>query len=82
MFWFFGYFRCGMLLFVVLPVLNKLVKQMLNVRVPGDHLHGKLNFTWLSLVMSLRMSFCAVLFPTGCLRWDLKVFYLILYKYT
>ena len=33
----------------------------------GDHLYGKLLFTWLSLVMSMMVSFCAVLFPTRCL---------------
>ena len=33
----------------------------------GDHLFGKLLFTWLSLVVSMVMSFCAVLFPTRCL---------------
>ena len=32
-----------------------------------DHLFGKLLFTWLSLVVSMVMSFCAVLFPTRCL---------------
>ena len=36
---------------------------MLNVRLAGDHLYGKWLFTWLSLVMSLMASFCAVLFP-------------------
>ena len=35
---------------------------MLNVRLAGDNLYGKLLFTWLSLVMSLMVSFCAVLF--------------------
>ena len=38
---------------------------MLNVRLAGDHLYGKCLFTWLSLVMSLMVSFCAVPFPTG-----------------
>ena len=38
-----------------------------NVRLAGDHLYGKLLFTWLSLVMSMMVSFCAVLFPTRCL---------------
>ena len=33
----------------------------------GGHLYGKLLFTWLSLVMSMMVSFCAVLFPTRCL---------------
>ena len=36
-------------------------------RLAGDHLYGKLLFTWLSLVMSMMVSFCAVLFPTRCL---------------
>ena len=40
---------------------------MLNVRFAGVHLYGKLLFTWLSLVMSMVVSFCAVLFPTRCL---------------
>ena len=44
---------------------------MLNVRLAGDHLYGKLMFTWLSLVMSLIVSFCAAPFPAGCLGWDL-----------
>ena len=34
---------------------------MLNVRLAGDYLYGKLLFTWPSLVMSLMTSFCAVL---------------------
>ena len=37
------------------------------LRLAGDHLYGKLLFTWLSLVMSMMVSFCAVLFPTRCL---------------
>ena len=40
---------------------------MLNVRLAADHLYGKLLFNWLSLVMSMMVSFCAVLFPTRCL---------------
>ena len=35
---------------------------MLDVRLAGDHLYGKLLLTWLSPVMSLMVSFCAVLF--------------------
>ena len=48
---------------------------MLNVKLAGDHLNGKLLSTWLSLVMSLMMSFCAVPFPTDVLDeiWDLIV---------
>ena len=30
---------------------------MFNVRLAGDHLYGKLLFTWLSLVMSLMVSY-------------------------
>ena len=30
---------------------------MSNVRLTGDHLYGKLLFTWLSLVMSVMVSF-------------------------
>ena len=45
---------------------------MLNVRLAGEHLYGKLLFTWLSLVMSLMVAiafdvFDAVLFPMKCL---------------
>ena len=45
---------------------------MLNVRLAGDYLYGKLLFTWLSLVMSLIVSVCAVLFPRDALDefWD------------
>ena len=46
---------------------------MLIVRLACDHLYGKLLFTWLSLVMSLMASFCAVLFPTRCLGRDLEL---------
>ena len=38
---------------------------MLNVRLAGDHQHGKLLLTWLSLVMSLMVTFCVVLFSHG-----------------
>ena len=44
---------------------------MFDVRLAGGHLYGKRLFTWLSLVMSLMASFCAVLFPTRCLGRDL-----------
>ena len=46
---------------------------MLNVRLAGDHLYEKWLFTWLSLVMSLMASFCAVFFPRDVLDeiWDL-----------
>ena len=35
---------------------------MLNIRQAGDHLYWKLLFTWLSLVMYLMVSYCAVFF--------------------
>ena len=46
---------------------------MLNVRLAGDHLYRKLLFTWLSLVLSLVVSFEQSLFPRGVLDeiWDL-----------
>ena len=40
---------------------------MLNVRLADDDLYRKWLFTWLSLVMSLMVSFCAVLFPRDVL---------------
>ena len=54
---------------------------MLNVRLAGDHLYGKLLFTWLTIVMSMMVSFCAVLFPTRChgLSQFLRVFLPTLY---
>ena len=63
---------------------------MLNVRLAGDYLFGKLLFTWLSLVMSLMASFCAVFFPTRRLDdiWDLigsvseGFFFILFYPYT
>ena len=36
---------------------------MLNVRLSGDHLYGKLLFTWLSLVMSMMFFFMLSFFP-------------------
>ena len=44
---------------------------MLNVRLAGDHQNMKLLYTWLSLVVSLIVSFCAGLSLTRCLGWDL-----------
>ena len=46
---------------------------MLNVTLTGDHLYGKLLLTWLSLVVPVVVSFCAVLSPTRCLGWDLEL---------
>ena len=36
---------------------------MLNVILAGEHLYGKLLFTWLSLMVSMMVSFCAASFP-------------------
>ena len=46
---------------------------MFNVRQAGGHLYGKQLFSWLSLVVSLMASFCAVLFPLDVLNevWDI-----------
>ena len=40
---------------------------MLNVRLAGDHLYGKLLFTWQSLVMSMTACFVLSFFPRGIL---------------
>ena len=40
---------------------------MLKLRLAGDRLCGRWLLTWLSLVMSLLMSLCAVLFPRDVL---------------
>ena len=40
---------------------------MFNVRLAGGHVYGKRLLTWLSLVMFVMASFCAVLLPTRCL---------------
>ena len=46
---------------------------MFNVRLAGGHPYGKQLFTWLSLVVSLIASFCAVFSPLDVLDeiWDL-----------
>ena len=61
-----------MVIHVIYEYKNRL-KQVLNVRLAGDHLFGKLLFTWLLLVVSMVMSFCAVLFPTRCFGLDLEL---------
>ena len=61
-----------MVIYVIYKYKNR-CKQLLNVRLAGDHLYGKLLFTWLSLVMSMMVSFCAVFFPARCLGWDLEL---------
>ena len=58
---------CYLMLFLL--IINNI--EMLNVRLADDHLYGKLLVTWLSLVMSLMVSFCAVPCPTRCLGCDL-----------
>ena len=46
---------------------------MFNVRLAGGHLYGKQLFTWLSLVVSLMVSFVLSFFPLDVLDeiWDL-----------
>ena len=44
---------------------------MFNVRLAGGHLYGKQLFTWLSLVVFLMASVCAVLFLARFLGRDL-----------
>ena len=60
---------------------------MLNIRLAGDHQYGKLLFTWLSLVMSLMVSFCAAMRCLGMrsgteLSQFLRVFLPTLTKFT
>ena len=38
------------------------LKEMFKVRLVGDHLYGKWLFIWLSLVMSLMVSYFALFF--------------------
>ena len=58
--------RCYLWLFS-LYINIKIDKTVVNVRLAGDHLYGKLLFTWLSLVMSMMVSFSAVIFPRDVL---------------
>ena len=44
---------------------------LLNVGLAGGHLCEKMLFAWLSLVVSVMVSFCDVLFSAGCLGWAL-----------
>ena len=49
-------------------VLSRYFQQGSNVRLAGDHLYGKLLFTWLSLVMSMMVSYFVLsFFPLGVL---------------
>ena len=53
LFWFFGGLRCVLSYRSSVRYKNRtLVKLMFNVRLAGDHLYGKLLFTWLSLMVS------------------------------
>ena len=57
---------------------------MLNVRLAGGHPYGKQLFTWLSLVVSLMASFCAILFPDVFLflsRYPLLILNALLLSY-
>ena len=46
---------------------------MLNVKLAGNHLYGKLLFNWLLLVVSRMMSFCAAFFPRDVLGEILNI---------
>ena len=48
------------------PMFDAYSQPLLNVRLAGDHLYGKSLFTWLLLVMSMMVSFYAVIFSTKC----------------
>ena len=56
-----------MVILVIYKYKNR-YKKLLNVTLAGDHMYGKLLFTWLSLVMSMMVSVCAEFFPTRCLE--------------
>ena len=60
------------LLFFLLYINIEIGKIDVTFKIAGDHLHGKLLFTWLSLVISLIVSFCAVVFTRDVLDeiWD------------
>ena len=55
-----------MVVHVIYKYKNK-YKWLLNVRLACDHLFGKLLFTWLSLVMSMMVSFVLSFFPRDVL---------------
>ena len=55
-----------MVIHVIYKYKNK-KKYLLNVRLACDHLFGKLLFTWLSLVMSMMVSFVLSFFPRDVL---------------
>ena len=62
----------GVCVYVLLSLLDLKIenkyKQMLSVRLAGDHLFGKWLFTWLLLVMSLMVSaFVLTFVPWKCL---------------
>ena len=42
---------------------------MFNGRLAGDHLHGKWLFTWLSLVMSLMVSYFVLSLSSQQMSW-------------
>ena len=47
--------------------------RQLHLESAPDHTAPSNQGHWLSLVMSMMVSFCAVLFPTRCLGWDLEL---------
>ena len=59
--------RCYLWLFTLYINIKIGKNSCLNVRLAGDHLFGKLLFTWLSLVVSMVMFFVLSFFPRGVL---------------
>ena len=59
--------RCYLWLFTLYINIKICKKWLLNVRLACDHLFGKLLFTWLSLVMSMMVSFVLSFFPRDVL---------------
>ena len=59
--------RCYLWLFTLYINIKISKNSLLNVRLAGDHLFGKLLFTWLSLVMSMLVSFVLSFFPRDVL---------------
>ena len=52
-----------MVIIVIYKYNNRIKRCLLNVRLADDNLCGKLLFTWLSLVVPMKVTFSAVLFP-------------------
>ena len=72
LFWFFGDFGCGALLFVVVLVVCGYGGgwgSLLGVRLAGGRLCGRLLFAWLSLVVSVVVAFSHGMSWVGSWAW-------------